>query len=428
MERIITKFIYDYIDTHNILTKDQFGFRRGHSTEDQLVLTYDKITHWLDKGYNVDLILFDFSKAFDVVCHDILISKLMSIGITGTLLNWIKDFLYNRKMSVAVSHHHSCTRHVDSGVPQGSVLGPLLFLIYVNFLTHNIHSSTKIFADDLKLYVNIRYDSELNICNDLNACQSDINTLVHVAKSWGLKMNTDKCVLLRFTRKPIPWDTIRHTGKYYLNDSPIPMKDSASDLGVLIDTTLKFHQHISNIVTKAGGLSCSILRATINRDSSFMIPLYISHIRPIVEYASSLWNTGYIKDLQLLESVQRRWTKNIRGLENMTYSMRLRALNLFSVKGRLLRHDLIHYWKIFHGMSPLSPGIIFTRPTYTSTRGHLFKIAHVRSHLEIRKRSFGLRCIVIWNSLPESTVSTTNMASFKTALCTHLGDILFEYH
>lgn len=428
MERIITKFIYDYLESNGILTNDQFGFRQGRSTEDQLIVTYNSVSQWLDQGFAVDLVLFDFSKAFDVVCHDILITKLYSLGIRGNLLNWIRDFLHDRRMRVVVNHHLSDSRTVESGVPQGSVMGPLLFLLYINFITSGVLSPTKIFADDLKMYVNIRFDVEVNTVRDLAACQSDINNLVGVAKSWGLSMNSDKCVLLRFCRRPILWENIDHTGQYLLDGSPIPMKDSASDLGVLIDTSLKFHQHIANIVHKAGGLSCSILKATVNRDASFMVPLYISHIRPILEYASSVWNTGYIADLQLLESVQRRWTKNIRGLEHLDYSVRLRTLNLFSVKGRLLRHDLINYWKIFHGHSPLSPSDLFPPPNHPGTRGHQFKIAHTRSQLEMRKRFFNMRWVVVWNSLPGSVVSVTSLASFKVALSRHLGDILFDYN
>ena len=329
MERIITKFVYEYAEDNNILNNDQFGFRSGRSTEDQLILTYNDISLWLDQGYNADLILFDFSKVFDVVCHDLLIVKLSSLGIRGNLLNWIVDFLHDRKMSVSVNHQHSSTRPVASGVPQGSVLGPLLFLLYVNFLTHDITSPTKIFADDLKLYVNIRLDSDLTVTNDIASCQSDIDKLAYVSNSWGLHMNPDKCVLLRFVRKKILWDAINHSREYYLNGSPIPTKDSATDLGVLVDTSLKFHQHITNTVNKAGGLATSILRSTVNREASFMIPLYVSHIRPILEYASSLWNTGYSMDLHLLESVQRRWTKTIQGLENLSYYDRLKVLNLF---------------------------------------------------------------------------------------------------
>ena len=159
-----------------------------------------------------------------------------------------------------------------------------------------------------------------------------------------------------------------------------------------------------------------------------MIPLFVSHIRPILEYSSSLWNLGYIGDLKLLESVQRRWTKAIEGLENLDYGARLRALNFFSVKGRLIRHDLIKFWQIFHSLNALSPNDLFTLSTYTATRGHPFKISISRCRLDLRKRFFNFRHVNLWNSLPSSIVSLEDLVSCKTALSLHLGDLLFDFH
>ena len=124
------------------MCNDQFGFRPGRSTEDQLLLTYNDISYAIDQGNIVDLILFDFSKAFDTVCHDILLDKLRKLGITGKLLSWIREFLKSRVMNVVVDRQPSRSCEVVSGVPQGSVFGPLLFLLYINFLTHNISSCT----------------------------------------------------------------------------------------------------------------------------------------------------------------------------------------------------------------------------------------------------------------------------------------------
>ena len=131
--------------------------------------------------------------------------------------------------------------------------------------------------------------------------------------------------------------------------------------------------------------------------------------------------------MKKLEAVQRRWTKNILGLEHMDYSTRLRALNLFSVRGRLLRHDIIKYWKILHGESSLEPDAFFIRSPVTITRGHQLKLAHVRTSLEIRRRFISVRAISLWNSLPDSVVSITNINSFKADLACQLGDLLYQY-
>ena len=158
-----------------------------------------------------------------------------------------------------------------------------------------------------------------------------------------------------------------------------------------------------------------------------MMSLFTSYIRPVIEYSSTLWFLGYVGDLKKLEAVQRPWTKNIQGLEHLDYGNRLHTLGLFSVKGRLIRQDILKYWKILHGMSSLEPDAFFVRFPLTSTRGHHLRLAHVRTSLDIRRRFFSVRAIPLWNSLPESVVSITNINSFKAALACHLGETLYHY-
>ena len=166
---------------------------------------------------------------------------------------------------------------------------------------------------------------------------------------------------------------------------------------------------------------------TVNRDIDFMLPLFTTYVRPLLEYASSVWNLGYVGDIRQLESVQRKWTKEIGGMRDMEYSQRLQVLNLYSVKGRLLRHDIVKYWQIFHDSSPISREDLFPRPGLVTTRGHNYKIAHSRPPLEVRRRFFSMRFVELWNSLPSHVVSCPTISTFKSALHTHLGDKLFEY-
>ena len=159
MERIVADRLVGYLEENGILSREQFGFRKGMSVEDQLLLTYNDISKWVDQGFVVDLVFFDFSKAFDVVNHAIMLIKLKSLGVSDYFLDWINAFLTDRTMGVAVGGEESGSRPVGSGVPQGSVLGPILFLIYVNFIASGITCSFKIFADDLKLYLFVRHSS-----------------------------------------------------------------------------------------------------------------------------------------------------------------------------------------------------------------------------------------------------------------------------
>ena len=158
-----------------------------------------------------------------------------------------------------------------------------------------------------------------------------------------------------------------------------------------------------------------------------MMSLYKTHIRPLLEFGSTVWNTGYCGDLRLLESVQRRWTKQVRGLSELTYANRLKTLNLYSVQGRLLRADLLKCWKIFHGQSAIAPQDLFTPATVTNTRGHRFKVTKLHSTVECRRRFFSIRCINHWNSLPDEVVGAGTVDSFKRLLHLSMGDDLYDY-
>ena len=423
LERIIAKNLYNYLEEHDILSEHQFGFRAGRSTMDQMILVYNEISIWLDEGNAVDLILFDFAKAFDVVSHSILLTKLHWLGIDRVLIAWIEDFLTGRSMTVAVGDSHSSLHQVKSGVPQGSVLGPVLFLLFINHIASKLTCKYKIFADDLKIYMKVSDPAMLDHDRKVHQCQSDISMLNDTAQSWGLHLNKDKCVVLRFQRRfhhlPSP--------SYQIDGDVIQSVDSHSDLGVVVDSCLKFHLHILSTAQKAGGLAQSILKATVCRSPEFMLTLLTTHIRPILEYCSCLWHTGYISDIKTLESVQRRWTKRVERLSQVDYGTRLRTLNLYSVSGRLLRADMIFCWKIFHGKCSVVPEDIFSVSSDRGTRGHRYKVDHVRPDTDVRGRSFGLRVINQWNRLPDHVVALDDLKQFKAMLSDALGDKLFDY-
>ena len=311
---------------------------------------------------------------------------------------------------------------------QGSVLGPLLFLIYINYLPAYIKSNCKIFADDLKIYLSIR-NSLPSMVGDLLQCQRDINMIVKVAGSWGLELNPSKCSVLRFCRNRAYnlLDDLGTVCSYHLASADIPFSSACRDLGVIVDNQLKFHSHVKSVTSKASGLCQNLLSSTLNRTQDFMITLYTTHIRPIIEFSSCVWNVGYLEDSRLLERVQRRWTKQIDGLWEEPYSERLRILDLYSVKGRLLRADLIKYWKIFNLKSCLNPDDLFEAPPSSITRGHRFKIATVRHSLDCHKRFFSMRRVALWNSLPDSLVSAGSVETFKHGLHLSLGQLLYDF-
>ena len=268
-EHIIVSKIWDHLNKHNIITNRQHGFRKGMSCETQLIEALHDWTEIMNQGQGqIDVILLDFSKAFDTVPHQRLLHKLKSYGITHHTLNWINAFLTNRTHQVLVNGSHSETQIVTSGVPQGTVLGPLLFLLYINDIENNLTSKIRLFADDSALY------RKIDTLADSHSLQQDILRLQDWADKWQMKFNIKKCKLLRITKTIIRFKYLMHTptspsntrhpqqtstaADNFLNldnslsSNSIVLDEVKSDkyLGVILDNKLSFNQHIDEIVNK----------------------------------------------------------------------------------------------------------------------------------------------------------------------------------
>ena len=198
MEHIIFHSITAHLESHNLLQHHQHGFRQQHSTESQLIITVEETSKALDNHHQIDMLIFDFSKAFDTVPHQRLLGKIDHYGIRDHTKNWIKTWLTTRSQRVVVDGEASETIHVDSGAPQGTVLGPLMFLLYINDIGENISSSIKLFADDCLLFRNI--DST----EDTKALQEDLTRLGNWTEKWQMLFNAKKCYTMRIHRKKQP--------------------------------------------------------------------------------------------------------------------------------------------------------------------------------------------------------------------------------
>ena len=420
VERVLARHMMMYLEQNNLLRREQFGFRAGRSTDDQLLLTYGHIVKQVDRGNMVDVIFLDFSKAFDVVNHDILVSKLRDLGFGNQLVSWVQEFLRSRYMYVGVGGTRSRSVAVKSGVPQGSVLGPLLFLIYVNWIATGLNCKYYAFADDFKLLLSY---SRSNPNTSRANLQRDLNKLHETSVSWNLNLNRDKCVVMRFGRGSAASEELE---SYTLDGAQLQIVTLYKDLGVWIEPSLKFHKHLEVITGRASSLVGQLLRGTICRSKEFMVTVFVAHVRPLLEYCSVLWNVGYMQDTKKLESIQKRWIRQVDGLEEFSYQERLRDLGLYSIYGRLLRADLIKIWKIFRGnLDPDLQGL-FDRANHPATRGHNLKLAVPRHRTELAKRFLSKRCVSIWNQIPAAAIESETVEGFKRYLDTSLADKFYD--
>ena len=401
LERILKKPILKHIEDNNLLVNEQHGFVGRRSCLSNLLLNMEKITETYDKGLPMDQIFLDLQKAFDSVPHQRLLCKLQQIGIHGEIYEWIKSFLSERYQRVGVNGVHSGWTKVRSGVPQGSVLGPILFIIFINDLPEHIEAWSSIFADDTKVLETVTNE------DDCKRLQKDLDDLVEWAETWKLKFNPEKCKLMHIGYRNNHYN-------YYMKGHMLKKVETEKDLGVIMSHDLKPHANIEHHVKKANKM-LGIIRRTfkyLNEDS--FLALYKAYVRPHLEYCQQVSYPYLQKDADELENVQRRATKLVNTIRHLDYEDRLKKLNLFTLKQRRARGDMIMVYKILHGYININVSELFDLNTSSRTRGHKYKLIVPKvAKTEARRESFSQRTIIPWNNLPEHITSSNNVDEFK---------------
>ena len=353
MEHIIFHEMMSHLDSNHVLVNYQHGFRKKLSCETQLICTVEEIARSLDKGEETDLIIMDFSKAFDSVPHQRLLMKLRYYGIRGILNTWLTQWLTCRSQSVVVDGYNSPDAPVLSGVPQGTVLGPLLFLLYINDLGENCTSRMRLFADDTLIY------STIESYDDAAKLQSDLTALQEWAQKWQMKFNPSKCHVLRISRKQNPVES-----NYVLMGKVLDSVTHHPYLGVELSSNLDWGQHVNNKVMKANR-SLGFLRRNLSScPEGVKEAAYKAIVRPHVEYASSVWDPHLKKHVKQIEGVQRRaarFVKNCYTREPGTVTNLLNELNWIPLKERRTISRLTLFHKAIHGDGGLAfPGCFST--------------------------------------------------------------------
>ena len=413
LESLIRDQLVEHLSATGQLSKDQHGFRAKRSCTSQLLEVLEEWTTTMENGDPLDAVYLDFRKAFDSVPHQRLLNKLRACGVAGKVLDWIQSFLTGRHQQVIIGGHKSPWSPVLSGVPQGSVLGPTLFIAFVNDMPNVVDSSIKIFADDTKLF------RKVPTTQDRRLLQNDLDAIAEWSKTWQLPFNEEKCTVLHIgSRNP------RYT--YTLNDLQLNETDSERDLGVYVDNDLKFRKQAASAVAKASQV-LALIRKSFRAINCDTLPLlFKSLVRPHLEYGCCIWGPFSKADRKAVERVQRRATKLVPDLRHRPYTERLRLLDLPSLYYRRRRGDMIKTYQVLHGEMDVRQEDFFTPALDRRTRGHPWKLNKEQAQSRTRRLCFSTRVISDWNSLPPEVVLAPSLGAFKSRLDAHWDGIRYQ--
>ena len=417
-ERIIRKKLVSYLESNKVICDKQHGFRTGHSCLTQLLHHFDDVIDALASGADFDSIYLDYAKAFDKVDHKLLPKKLKLYGVHPKLVKWIESFLTGRNQAVVVDGHLSFLALIISGVPQGTVLGPILFLIFINDIEHCItHSVIRCFADDTRVSYSIRTEQ------DALVLQHDLDRVISWSERNNMMLHKDKFeYMCHKSIKNNPLDELPFVSDLYQysvsNDTSLCPIHQLRDLGVLVSSDLSWSPHIREIADKARKKAAWVLSVFYTRSPEIMLTLYKSMVRSLLEYCSPLWNPTKISDIQELESVQKAFTARISGLKDTHYWDRLKQLSLMSLQRRRERYIIIHMWKILNGATSNDLNIQFvSRPRF----GNLAIVPPAKksasaAHRSTYDRSFTVMGPTLWNAMPYHLNIISDLEHFKNGL------------
>jgi len=359
-ETLLKMRIMIFLETNSLLSDYQYGFRKGKSCTTNLLKFYDKVTEEIDKGNSVDVIYIDFQKAFDKVPHEALLFKMKRFGLGNSVIRWIDSWLANRKQRVHINGKFSDWAEVKSGVPQGSVLGPILFIMFIDDISWDLNSKLSIFADDLKVM------SIVNSIEQREQLQYDLMKITEWATRWGMSFSVNKCQALHLGK-----NNANHS--YILQGENIQDSELVRDLGVLVSKDFKMSKQCIEASKKANRMLGYIKKSITSRSKEIILPLYRGLVRPHLEYAVQFWSPFLKKDIELLEKVQHRATKMITGLSGIDYDNRLKSLNMYSLENRRARGDLIQLFKLIKQGDIEGLGFHLN----SRTRGHGLKLKKI---------------------------------------------------
>lgn len=423
MERIVFKYVYNFFKENFVITLFQSGFLPGCSTVTQLLEVYHQLCQAVDKGKEVRIVFLDISKAFDRVWHKGLIFKLKQAGIGGKLLDWFSDYLYGRLQRVVINGQCSEWQEIKAGVPQGSVLGPTLFLIFINDIIYVVrHCKIRMFADDTCLIIEV--DNREETADLIN---EDLEAIDAWSKQWLVNFSASKTKSLIVSTKKDSADNPPVT----FNGQLIDEVKAYTYLGVKLAYNLRWNQHINDISLKARKKLNAMMQFKYKLDRKSLQTMYDSFVRPTMEYAQVVWGGTYDSDMVKLERIQVDALRVITGA-----TARSNIANLYkdtdceSFQQRTNNAMLTTMYKIVHGKAPQYLCVLLERNEnvgrYNLRRQVPIKVPLCR--LELYKRSFFPHVINLWNLLPVNIQELPTTENFKHYLKKEANELCKVYY
>ena len=400
MERLIRPHIISFLNDINFFTDTQHGFRSKRSTTSGLISHIQKWHALLDAKSYVSVAFIDFTAAFDSVPLNLLLHKLSHIGIRGSLLRFISSLLTGRTQKVILNSTFSSSFSAPSGVPQGSVLGPLLFIMYINDIPSSLPPTVSclFYADDCKIYS----------VDDPNSLQLALNYFLSWSSKWGLAISKTKTVVMQLGK-------YHPTFTFTYENTPLPLVTTFKDLGVSYSNTLSFESHITQLIKRCSLRANFILRSFRSRNVHFLYKLFSIYVRPVFDYADSVYSPHNMRHIKDLENVQDSFLRRafLRGGMHPNKEERRRIVGTTSLENRRATSDLTLLHRIIHSNLEVSPSIVNRITSRYSNRRHNLLIECPRYRSFHHSNSFICRTAPKWNALPNSLVYFSNSKIFR---------------
>ena len=413
LEKIVFNRIYEHSITHHLLTEKQSGYRPHHCTQLQLMYLTHNLYKSLDGGRDMTAVFLDISKYFDKIWHEGLIFKCKNeFFISGSLLSWLNSYLTDRRQKVRIEDAHSNTLTLNAGCPQGSVLGPLLALIYLNGLADLTTNDILFYADDTSIYTTHKND---DIHTATETLQRDLDTIYKYGKTWAITFSAAKTAQITFTNK-----VNSLSPALTFAQQPIPKTTTHKHLGLTLSQDLRFHEHINTVIRKVNIALSPLYPVAQQLPRQVLNIIYKTYIQPYFDYCDTIYDGHLtVHDELRLERLQNRAARLVTGTPFRTSTNKLREeLGWDSLKTRRKIHRLTFYRRLYHTQDMIPSYIQNILPqTRHSDTGQTLRNANTNTTTFSKTSSFHRSFIPDttnkWNLLPEILRSEPSQKMFK---------------